>query len=209
MTHITCRLTAKNRDQLRNYTLGNRVWAAFTFLRRTGGGEHGCTARSTHRHDCLVSNDACIGNESVPIIILNDTINIFFLNCTQHFGNFEHSECCLIKLLPYILFEKNIFIFMHQVGPAGEYHWTICARRRCSLVSDYFDRFVIWFIDSNNQTNVLAVARGISSGGVAIRYVLPVLWAIVLFAYKCMSIPLQRVTSLRRRAQANALAARV
>jgi len=32
MTHITCRLTAKNRDPLRNRTLGNRVWAAFTFL---------------------------------------------------------------------------------------------------------------------------------------------------------------------------------
>ena len=32
MTHITCRLTAKNRDQLRNRTLGNRVWATFTFF---------------------------------------------------------------------------------------------------------------------------------------------------------------------------------
>jgi len=29
MTHVTCRLTAKNRDQLRNPTLGNRVWANF------------------------------------------------------------------------------------------------------------------------------------------------------------------------------------
>jgi len=29
MTHITCRLTAKNRDQLRNPTLGSRVWATF------------------------------------------------------------------------------------------------------------------------------------------------------------------------------------
>ena len=29
MTHITCRLTAKNRDQLRIPTLGNRVWANF------------------------------------------------------------------------------------------------------------------------------------------------------------------------------------
>ena len=27
MTHVTCRLTAKTRDQLRNPTLGNRVWA--------------------------------------------------------------------------------------------------------------------------------------------------------------------------------------
>ena len=29
MTHVTCRLTAKNRDQLRNPTLGTRVWATF------------------------------------------------------------------------------------------------------------------------------------------------------------------------------------
>ena len=32
MTHITCRLTAKKRDQLRNPTLCNRVWATFNFL---------------------------------------------------------------------------------------------------------------------------------------------------------------------------------
>jgi len=31
MTHSTCRLTAKNRDQLQNPTLDNRVWATFTF----------------------------------------------------------------------------------------------------------------------------------------------------------------------------------
>jgi len=31
MTHVTCRLTAKNRDQLRNPTLGSRVQATFTF----------------------------------------------------------------------------------------------------------------------------------------------------------------------------------
>jgi len=29
MAHVTYRLTAKNRDQLRNPTLGNRVWATF------------------------------------------------------------------------------------------------------------------------------------------------------------------------------------
>jgi len=32
MTHVTCRLTGKNLDQLRNPTLGSRVWATFTFL---------------------------------------------------------------------------------------------------------------------------------------------------------------------------------
>ena len=31
MTHVICRLTAKNQDQFRNPTLGNRVWATFTF----------------------------------------------------------------------------------------------------------------------------------------------------------------------------------
>ena len=36
MTLVTCRLTAKNRDQLRNPTLGNRVWATFTFCRFDG-----------------------------------------------------------------------------------------------------------------------------------------------------------------------------
>jgi len=34
MTHVTCRLTAKNRDQQRNPMLCNRVWAAFTFTFR-------------------------------------------------------------------------------------------------------------------------------------------------------------------------------
>jgi len=34
MTRVTCRLTAKNRDQLRNPTLGNRKWATFAFLGR-------------------------------------------------------------------------------------------------------------------------------------------------------------------------------
>ena len=29
MTRVTCKLTAKNRDQLRNPTLGNRVWSTF------------------------------------------------------------------------------------------------------------------------------------------------------------------------------------
>ena len=33
MTHVTCGLTVKNRDQLRNPTLGNRLWATFAFFR--------------------------------------------------------------------------------------------------------------------------------------------------------------------------------
>jgi len=32
MIHVTCRLTAKNRDQLRKPMLSNRVWVTFTFF---------------------------------------------------------------------------------------------------------------------------------------------------------------------------------
>ena len=32
MINVTCRLTARNRDQLRNPILSNRVWATFTIL---------------------------------------------------------------------------------------------------------------------------------------------------------------------------------
>ena len=34
MTHVTCRLTAKNRDQLGSPALGNPVWASFCLLPR-------------------------------------------------------------------------------------------------------------------------------------------------------------------------------
>ena len=47
MRHVTCRLTAKNRDHLRNPTLGSRICASFTLVvmvscgldaRESGGG---------------------------------------------------------------------------------------------------------------------------------------------------------------------------
>ena len=37
MTYVTCRLTINNRPQLRNPTLGNRVWATFTFKQQING----------------------------------------------------------------------------------------------------------------------------------------------------------------------------
>jgi len=53
MTHVTCRLTARNRDQLRNRTLGNRAWATFTFLdsKLNGTEMHISTAASPSRTD--------------------------------------------------------------------------------------------------------------------------------------------------------------
>ena len=45
MTQVICRLTAKNRDQLRNPMLGYQVWATFTLLpfNRCGQRPHGFT----------------------------------------------------------------------------------------------------------------------------------------------------------------------
>ena len=47
MTHVTCRLTANNRYQLWDPTLGNGAWATFTFFSeklrvRVGFGVTGC-----------------------------------------------------------------------------------------------------------------------------------------------------------------------
>jgi len=63
MTHEICRLTAKNRDQLRNSMLGNRVWAIFTFL------SHADTvldsARLTH---CCLSPVVCTAVNFITLV---------------------------------------------------------------------------------------------------------------------------------------------
>ena len=55
MTHVTCRLTAENRDQLRNLTLGNRVWATFTFDPYRGWSNSSCVRLVA---GCSVAGDA-------------------------------------------------------------------------------------------------------------------------------------------------------
>ena len=53
MTHVTCRLTAKNRDRVRNPTLGNRVWATFfvvSYRNRSVVVRCGCVQDWFHRH---------------------------------------------------------------------------------------------------------------------------------------------------------------
>jgi len=66
MTHVTCRLTAKNRDQLRNPTLGNRVWASFTFLVLN------CRCR-------LTQVDSYSGRKSVVVVVL--LYNLILQSC--------------------------------------------------------------------------------------------------------------------------------
>ena len=64
-----------------------------------------------------------IGNESVPKIIINVTVK-FFLKLQAAFWLFQAvtvSECCLIKLLPYILFEKHINILAFKMASCAIY----------------------------------------------------------------------------------------
>ena len=79
MTLVTRRLTAKNRDQLRNRTLGIRVWATFTFtLVLTELWRFGTQSSCVHVRLLLtasVSSDG-IGNERVPKITITGTINL-------------------------------------------------------------------------------------------------------------------------------------
>ena len=51
MIRVTCRLTAKNRDQLRNPTLGNRIWATF-FAWSVDFGKGALTIREVANHCC-------------------------------------------------------------------------------------------------------------------------------------------------------------
>ena len=59
MTHVTCRLTAKNRDQLRNSTLGNRVRATFTFFYDSVWCRKNCNHDRSHCESSLGSSDEC------------------------------------------------------------------------------------------------------------------------------------------------------
>ena len=60
MTHVTCRLTAKNRDHLRNPTLGNRVWATLSFTCY-------CVAES------VINFDAANASQYIPIRLVTTT----------------------------------------------------------------------------------------------------------------------------------------
>ena len=47
-----------------------------------------------------------------------------FLNCNQHSVTITVSDCCLTKLLPYILFEKNIYAYilaLEMVSPEKQH----------------------------------------------------------------------------------------
>jgi len=73
----------------------------------------------------------------MPKIIINGTLKLF-LNRNQHFGNnITVSECCLIKLLPCVLFEKYIYILALEMRNGQPSEPALCQLHRHTFVS-YF-----------------------------------------------------------------------
>ena len=60
----------------------------------------------------------------MPKMIINDN-NFFFLKLQSALWNFQ-PECCLIKLLPCILFEKYVNILALELASPGNRHCANC-----------------------------------------------------------------------------------
>ena len=69
-----------------------------------------------------------IGNESVRDIIINYEIKLPFKlqSAFWQLATITVSECCLIKLLPYVLFEKYIYILALEMASSGNRHCASC-----------------------------------------------------------------------------------
>jgi len=103
--------------------------------------------RHLHHHQHQFSR-FLIRNESVPKILTNDTINLFLKlqsACCQ-FQTITVSECCLIKLLPYILYEKYIYILALELASPGNRHCAI-------VVSAHLQNMII----INNNNNIIII----------------------------------------------------
>jgi len=91
MTHVTCRLTDKNRHQLRNPTLGNRVLATFftyTSLLRSGN----------QTPDLIPDAPPIRERESAEVITVNNTINLF-LKLQSAFQSFQTITVFIIIII--------------------------------------------------------------------------------------------------------------
>ena len=71
MSHVTCRLTAENRNQLRNPTLGNRVWHTFTFtFKQTSNTRCTCKCASQTRILNAIGTHTAQANSTISSIII-------------------------------------------------------------------------------------------------------------------------------------------
>ena len=103
---------------------------------------------------CRAYVNRVTGNESVPKIITNNAI-FFFLKPQSAFWKFQTitvSECCLIKLLPYILLEKYINTSALELANLGNRHCANCIGAFSFLIVDHLfnapNQFAHWWYTS-------------------------------------------------------------
>ena len=105
--------------------------------------------RRNQRRDSTRGTSSCrrwllrgTGNEGMPKIITNNAIDLFFklLSAFCWFQTITVSDCFLIKLLPHILFPKNMFIF--SIGNGQPREPVLCQLYRHTFVPyrDYVSR---------------------------------------------------------------------
>ena len=111
MTHVTCRLTAKNRSRLRNPTLGNRVWATFLAHRLCVSA---CLCRVMRQTVCTLSNTEkcaslprrrCDKSAGLPWIWISTDICIHI-----------HLYLCVdvrLRLYPWICMDFHLYPCVH------------------------------------------------------------------------------------------------
>ena len=121
MTHVTCRLTAKNRDQLRNPTLGNRVRATFTFYLLQRNDFRYVTDKTfmvillTLYSIILYKMQQCnaSANDKLLETMTHNTYSVFLQYCARITSNY--------KLLSIILVSDNI---LHTIVPMYDLHFS-------------------------------------------------------------------------------------
>jgi len=70
-----------------------------------------------------------MGNESVPKVIINNAINLFIKTAISILVISNRNmvfECCLIKLLSYVSFDKYIYIFAVEMASPVNQHYASC-----------------------------------------------------------------------------------
>ena len=117
MTHVTCRLTAKNRDQLRNPTLGNRVWAAFTYFTFRDGLLDGAVVLGVVLHEVGDEEDVpgrwFLDLQRLQLRHLY-TQQQSLTTCLEARTCLENENPCLEKSGSVLQFYKHIYALLHK-----------------------------------------------------------------------------------------------
>ena len=117
MTYVTCRLTAKNRNQLRNPTLGKRVRATFTFL--TSYWKQECRRLSC----CRRIKAGAWRNANFQYTILDtaatveDKLKRISLKCSRSCRHFR--LCCSFSISLYIIYVRFFSTTLYVTEKTG------------------------------------------------------------------------------------------